>query len=56
MQYLPGPTSWLLHSLHQDLSGKKKGGNSIINRCFQAGGLLGSEAPYNPIFQHCNKC
>lgn len=29
---------WLLHQLHQDLSGKKpgqKGGKSIINRCFQ---------------------
>ena len=26
---------WLLHTLHQDLSGKKKGGKSIINRCFQ---------------------
>lgn len=26
---------WLLHELHRDLSGKKKGGKSIINRCFQ---------------------
>uniref|UniRef100_A0A7S0XB69 Ubiquitinyl hydrolase 1 n=1 Tax=Mantoniella antarctica TaxID=81844 RepID=A0A7S0XB69_9CHLO len=26
---------WLLHTLHHDLSGKKKGGKSVINRCFQ---------------------
>jgi len=43
--------SWLLHQLHQDLSGKKKGGKSVINRCFQGelevttvGGGAGADA------------